>query len=100
MLMCKDCKYASKYLKNSFICLNKNSMNYGYLFQEKSKACDDFLKGTSDLIIHPSYLWCYTCNKTIFPDFELSEHLGHKISIDIDLEDIRDYSDIILYGGD
>ncbi|MEL9999208.1 MAG: hypothetical protein QXG55_03865 [Thermoplasmata archaeon] len=97
---CNNCKYGAKCFENFIVCINRNSREYGKLMSKPMEKCANYVEGIEIISISPYYLWCETCQKTIFPEIELNEHINHEVYIDKDLEDILEYSDIILYGAD
>ncbi|MBD6955845.1 MAG: hypothetical protein F9Y92_04295 [Thermoplasmatales archaeon] len=100
MTNCKDCEYAFAYIENTIICLNKKSLNYGRVQLDNKRGCEDFIMGRCKVSMNPPYLWCETCKRTIYPQFEFKEHINHDVWMDKDIESIMDYSDIILTGAD
>lgn len=100
MQRCNDCRFASTYMREKNICINKFSLNFGKIVSVGKEACSDFSKGKCSIVLHPNYLWCETCKKTIYPDFEIDEHIKHELYIDRDIENILEYANLILSAAD
>lgn len=100
MSKCMECLHAAGYLNGRIVCINKRSTNYGRVLNGEENSCQDFAMGKCSTSLNLQYLWCETCKRTIYPEFELDEHKDHEIYIDREIEDIVDYLDMIITGAD
>ncbi len=98
-MICDNCVYGGL-INNEVVCLFRRSENFGnVMFNEKIK-CNNFKKRNDKIRnLRINYFWCDTCKTTVFPN-EIKYHEGHKLHIDVDMEYISKFSEIILYGGD
>ncbi len=98
-MICDNCVYGGL-VDNHIICLFRRSENFGDVIFQGKIECNNFRKRKDEIRnLRISYLWCDTCKTTVFPD-DIELHKNHKLHMDVDMEYISKFSEIILYGGD